>query len=248
MTLYEKFGWIIPVESYLESFEAAKSPPLRVDSIPDKKGDAPSSATNVAVCYYLQGERDQAKKFAREAVDAVIDYFYGDWTKQVPTDLGTLDPGWWRLHMSWMDFFSEGVCWAAAIGDWKSLKKIADYPSDDCDGYTKEDRAAYLALASVLRGESMASQQRYLQEIQNRKKEKPKLIAEVIKALQSNSQARFQASLEGYLQYFRKSEFKKKSLGKLLTFDGTTLLNIGRRNGLQFKVPPELEDHIIRLD
>jgi len=72
----------------------------------DRKQDLPAGASNVAICYYLQGNLAEAKRFAREAVDAVLDYFFGDWRQQVPTELGTLDPAWWHAHISWADFFS----------------------------------------------------------------------------------------------------------------------------------------------
>ncbi len=42
---------------------------------------------------------------------------------------------------------------------------------------------------------------------------------------------------EEYLLYFPKREFKRKALGKLLCFDGTTLFNIGKRMGMEFVVP-----------
>jgi hypothetical protein len=58
---------------------------------------------------------------------------------------------------------------------------------------------------------------------------------------------RFQKALEEYLRYFRKREFKKKELDKLLCLDGTTLLNIGRKRGLEFRIPPEVNDHLIQL-
>ncbi len=114
-------------------------------------------------------------------------------------------------------------------------------------GYTKEDRAAYLALASLLRGEPLENRQHYFLDIENRKKQKPKLLAEVIRSLDAKDGTRFRSALEKYLAYFRKSEFTKQSLKKLLCLDGTTLLNIGIRNHLGFKIPAEVQEHIICL-
>jgi hypothetical protein len=248
MTLYDKVGWVIPVESYLESLEQAKLPPLRRDSIPDKKGDATSAASNVAICYFLQGKTKEAGEFGREAVSAVLDYFYGDWRKEVETEDGDIDPAWWGAHLLWIDPFREALCWASALGDWPAVEKLAQYPSDSSSrDHTTEDRAAYLALASLLRGEPAKKQAPYLAEIGRRKKAKPNLLAEVFCALQANSSARFQTTLAGYLDHFRKSEFNRKRLDRLLCLDGTTLLNLGVRRGLQVAIPAPVEAHIVRF-
>ena len=94
MTLYEKFGWIIPIESYLKTLEYAKLPPKFDYIIPDEKQGVASSACNVAICYYLLGRRAEAARFGRETVSAVLDFFYGSWKERVPTDLKTLDVAW----------------------------------------------------------------------------------------------------------------------------------------------------------
>ena len=50
-----------------------------------------------------------------------------------------------------------------------------------------------------------------------------------------------------YLEYFRKSEFKKE-LHKLLALDATVLYHRGLKMGFKIELPPIISDHIIRLD
>jgi hypothetical protein len=250
MTLHETFGWTTPPEKYLELLEHDKILPDSQDAIPYAKSDVASSACNVAVCYYLVDRKPEAAKYGRETVKAIMDYFYGDWRKQVPTELGTLDVEWWRVHSDWIEYFRYGLCWSSSVGDWEAARRIAEYPPDEYSynpGYTKEDEAAYLALAEYLRGGPLGACTRHFDVIEQGKKQKPKLLAELIQALAQGHGARFQTALESYLSYFRKREFKKKELDKLLCLDGTTFLNIGRKRGLDFRIPPEMNDHIIQL-
>jgi tetratricopeptide (TPR) repeat protein len=245
LTFSAKFelGQFLP--SY-EKHEQMSPPDWLVDSI---KSGLVADATNVAICHYCLGNKKEAKRYAEKCVKHALEYFYGAWRGRILTDLKTLDPGWWRIHASWVCQLSEALCWATSLGDWKSAKLLAEYPTSESKpgGATREDAAACFALASLLRGSARSDYEACFGTIQKGKKEKPKLIADVVRALQAKNADEFQKCLEAYLRYFRKSEFKKTSLDKLLCLDGTTLLNLGLHMGLGFSIPPEVEDHIICL-
>jgi hypothetical protein len=154
------------------------------------------------------------------------------------------------VHSDWIDYFRYGLCWSSVLGDWEAARRIAQYPPDNCTfnpGYTKEDEAAYLALAKFLRGGPQGSSARHFATIAQGKKEKPKFLAEVIQALMQSHGARFQEALALYLGYFRKREFRKKELDNLLCLDGTIFLHLGRKRGLEFRIPPEVSNHLIQL-
>lgn len=238
-----ELGQFLP--SY-EKHEQMSPPDWLVSSI---KSDLVTEATNVAICHYCLVNKKEAKRYAEKCVKHALEYFYGAWRGRILTDLKTLDPGWWRIHASWVGQLSEGLCWATSLGDWKSAKLLADYPTSESKPgvATREDAAACFALASLLRGSAPADYEACFGVIQKGKEEKPKLVADVIRALQAKNADQFQTSLETYLRYFHESEFKKTSLDKLLCLDGTTLLNLGLHMGLVFSIPPEVEDHIIRL-
>jgi hypothetical protein len=253
MTLYEKFGWVIPCEDYVSSLDEAKEPPQIEDLIPEQKDDLAAAANNAALCYYLKGDIRETKTFARQTVWAVLEVFYGTWRNKVETDDGTIDPEWWRFHLGWIELFRYGCCWAAALHDWESLEKIAQYPSPESSidlvhVYTKEDKALFLALAGLLRNAPLESCQSWLRAASTGKKEKPQLLAEVVKALHDKDNAHFQEALTAHLRYFPQREFKKKSLTELLSLDGTTLFHFGRNRNLDFEIPEEAKDHIIQLD
>jgi hypothetical protein len=251
MNLYERYGLSTPIETYLEDLERSRQPGQSPHSEEMVAWSVPLARSRVAECYYLMGDRKNATKHGRYVPKESLEYFYGSWRSRVKTDLGTYDPDWWHGRTNWMKHFSFGVCWASCLEDWKSVVRLAEYPTADCvvdPGMTKEDKTAYVLLAELLGGEDAAVSQLLITVIDQSKKQKPKLLAQVIRALQEKGHAKFQEALEAYLRYFRKSEFKRTSLDKLLCFDGTTLLNAGKRSGLEFKVPPDLEDYIIRLN
>jgi hypothetical protein len=183
-------------------------------------------------------------------VEHIIEYFYGSWRREIKTDLGTYDPEWWRINTSWMTRLQEGLCWASALADWETVQRLAQYPRRESkpgvDG-TREDAAAYLALASFLRAEPIETYEHCFKAITDGGRQKPKLVADVIRAMQEKNANKFREALEAYLLYFRKREFRRTSIDKLLAMDGTTLLSVAKRQGLDFKVPSEVEDHIIRF-
>ena len=75
----------------------------------------------------------------------------------------------------------------------------------------------------------------------------PAILTITARAGKSMSVANVSNFFEKYLRYFRKSEFKKTSIDKLLSFDGSTMVNVRKKQGLEFKIPPEVQDHIVRL-
>src|SRR5688500_4655429 len=247
MSLYEKFGWTVGIAEYLNDIRTVEASLSRADVGWYNDWYMTDRERNAAVCYFLLGDVSNCRRFAGRVVAHSLDYFYGSWRSELRTDDGTFDAGWWK-RVSWISPFREASCFASCLEDWTEFKRLAEYPTDLCrpdPGCMREDKALYLALACFFRGEVGGDYERYYGTIDSGKKQKPKLLAEVLRAVQAINQSRFQRTLEEYFRYFRKSEFKKTSIDKLLSFDGTTLINVGRKQGLQFKIPPEVEDHII---
>jgi len=250
--LFAKFGAKFELGQFYPSYERSKKAALAPPDwlVFSLKSGLGSDATNVGICYYCLGEKREAKVYGREAVEYVLEYFYGKWRKEIKTGLGTYDPEWWRTHVSWASSFSEALCWASSLGDWKSVRRLAEYPTKESKpgvDATREEAAMYVALACFLRNDAPNECEECFNVIQKGGNQKAKLVSEVVRALQANDERKLQESLKAYFEYFRKREFKRTKLSKLLCLDGTTLLNVGKRQGFDFKAPPEVEDHIIRF-
>ena len=250
MTLYEKYGLVTPLQRYLDDLEASRESGGSVFSAEIVASSVPLARHRIAVCAYLKEDLVCARKHGAYVGKETVDYFYGSWRSKVKTDSGTIDPNWWHGRINWMTHFSVAMCWASTVGDWKTVNRVAEYPSEECmvdPGLAKEDKSAYSALAQYLRGEPKRCVRASFTMIEKGKKQKPKFLAGVIDALYANDQKRFQESLEAYLDYFRKSEFKLASLDKLLCLDGTSLLNLGQRKGMSFGARAEFKDYLIRV-
>jgi hypothetical protein len=248
--LFQKFGARFELAQFYPSYERNLNAVIADFMVPGNKWTLVGDANFVAICYWCEGSDLEAKTYASKCVQHALDYFFGKWRGEILTDLKTIDPAWWRIHATWATTLSEAWCWASSVSDWKSVRRLADYPTAQSKpgvDATREEAAMYLALASFLRNEANDEYEQCFNTIQEGGNQKAKLVAEVIRGLQTKDKDKFHGALEAYLHYFRKREFKRTKLSKLLCLDGTTLLNIGKRDGFDFKVPPEVEDHIIRF-
>lgn len=252
MRLWQKYDW--PAEAGIKAdlvgihrFDGKEVPEWLVDT---RKWEVPLCKTRVALCYYLLEDILNARSYAREVVEDVLEFLYGDWRKTAKTDLKIADPGWWQKHSSWMMPFQVGILWASALGDWKSLRRMAEFPQLDVDvspGYTKADRDYYLAIACYLRDGENAEIAPLAARIQGETKLKPQLLLRVLQGIRRQKESAFNEALSAYLRYFRKSEFRKRMLTSLFAIDGTFLINLARYKGLRVAYPLEYEDYVINL-
>ena len=246
--LFDKFGARFELGQFYPSYERNLNAVLADFMVPGHKWTLVGDANFVAICYWCEGDHAEAKKYASKCVQHAVDYFFGKWRAEIQTDLKTLDPAWWRIHATWATTLSEALCWASALGNWAAVRRLSEYPTKQSKpgvDATREEAAMYLALAYFLRNESAASYEDCFRTIREGGSQKAKLVANVLRALQAKDKNQYEHSLKEYLEYFRKREFKKTKLSKLLCLDGTTLLNVGKEEGLDFKMPPEVRDHII---
>lgn len=248
--LFQQFGATFELGYYYRIYERSLQAVVAEFLVPGKKQGFVHESNWVAIWYWCDGDRSEATQYAAECVEHAVEYFFGNWRKTIPTDKKTVDAEWWKVHAGWLSVFSEALCWASTLGDWNSVRRLAEYPTKDIKAGvhgTREEGAAYFALACFLRAEPQAVYEHCFQIIQRGGGQKPKLLADIIRSLQAKDGSAFQKGLDAYLRYFVKREFDKANISKLLSLDGTTLVNIGRREGLKFRVLPEAEDHLIEF-
>ena len=250
MTLAEKLKWTRSSDVHLESVNQLRT------SIASKTADQEGnhyfltgSARRYAQCCYLEGDRKKTREAAKQVVQSLLDYFYGDWRQKQPTPTGQPDPNYWRKKCLWFEVVAEGLPWACALGDWKAVRKIAEYPIDEAFPEAQKARGetAWLrALIYYLRDDPPETVEAFLKKAEDDKAKRPKLLVPVLRALLKNDRAKFEPALLAYLAYYRKSEFKKV-LGKVLALDGTMLFHVGLKHGFEVNLPEDVADHVIRL-
>ena len=202
-----------------------------------------------AIESYINGNPHETKEAGKLVVQAVLDYFYGDWRERLPAPDGTMGHEGWKPFCLWYEEVMRSLPWACALGDWEAVRRIAEYPPEN--KFPEAARAAgetawAWALVAFLRGKPRKEVERFLVKAETHKAKRPKLLAPVLRALLNDDAAEFNETLLTYLAYYRKSEFKRE-LEKLLTLDGTTLFHLGRKHGFNVQMPDDVADHVIRF-
>jgi hypothetical protein len=123
--LFEKFGATFELGQFYPAYERKLNAVEPDWLIPGSKAALVDDATFIALCYWCEGRSRDAKTYAAECVKHGVEYFFGKWREEIPTDLKTRDAGWWRIHSTWVTPFREALCWATALGDWKSVQRLA---------------------------------------------------------------------------------------------------------------------------
>lgn len=202
-----------------------------------------------AVEVYVEGDAKNAKSAAEIVVKAALDYFYGKWRDIQSTSDGKTGGEAWKPYCLWYDEVMQSLPFATALSDWNAMKRIAEYPPEDKlpeAAKAKGETAWGWALIYFLRGESKGKVEEFLAKAENDKAKRPKLLCPILRALLNNDAAQFEKTLLTYLVYYRKSEFKAV-VNKILSFDGTTLYHLGRKQGFKVELPENVADHVIRF-
>ena len=247
MSLLKSFGSRLKPSFFERALRSSESTRLTEKLVPAVKGDLVSESCYAAIAFYCSDRRERAWTFATKCLGYAEDYFFGDWRSQVPTDEGTLDPTWWRRVMPWVDRFRYSVCCAMVLGKPEIAKRMAEYPARDSWAKNLGEREAFYGLACFLRGDTKEIS-RAIELAETSTSEKARHVAEVLRALVARDQDMFQRTFEGYLAFFRRSEFNPNRITQLLCLDGTSFAHLGKLNGLDVEIPSELRDRIIRTD
>jgi hypothetical protein len=252
MTLKEKLNW--------DSNRA-----LTLNHIQEDKERIASGRAQKVTYYWLVGKtivyaiesyvedsgRAASKEAARGVLQAVTEYFYGDWRDTLPTPDGKVGHEEWRTVCLWYEEVMQSLSFAAALSDWESMSKIAAYPPENKLPEAAKaigESAWGWALITFLRGQSHEKVDGFLKKAECLEKAKRlKLLAPVLRALMNKDAAQYEKTLLAYLAYYRKSEFKRV-IDKIVALDGTTLYHLGRKQGFKVKLPENVADHVIRFE
>ena len=237
--------------SKLESVEIAKSErPSATDfERACKKFDLPRSRTFLALAYYYSDHHEGARKEAEKSIPDIDEFLFGDWRNVFLTAEKSVDPAWWKRHFMWMQIFEIAVLWAVVLDEWQFVTRVGDFPEPDSyisDGYDRRDRDLYVAWAAFLR-HAPGEVQRLLEPLEKSKERSFKLRAILIRSAAERNADALQKALEDWLSFYRKWEFPKEHITKKVSIEGTFFVHWAEKEGIALKVPPEYEDHIVRL-
>ena len=209
-----------------------------------------SNAAWYAVELLLDGQDFKCKEVAGVVVRRVLDYFYGEWRLKQATPDGKKGIEEWKPFCLWYEQVMESLPFASALSDWNAVMRIAQYPPENKlpEAVKATGEVAWgWALIKYLRGEQRKEIESFLGKAESTKAKRPKLLCPVLRALIDGDAIQFEKALSAYLAYYRKQEFKRL-VSKVVSFDGTILYHLGRKNGFEVSLPENVADHVIRFE
>lgn len=214
------------------------------------KSEFASTTGLLALYYFYLEEADAAWKYARLMVDYAIEYFFGKWRAEVPIDAGPASPERRKRYGSWASQFRKAVFWASCLGQWKKVRRLAQYPTRECPIGRYEPKLVciwLLLLAGVLRGELLESLCKYTDAIDRSRRKYYTLLLNVLRVVLDSDSENFNTLLREYLDYCNEKTFCRPEIDEKVSIDGTFLINFARHKGLKVEVPREYVDRIVVL-
>jgi hypothetical protein len=206
--------------------------------------------SRVAIGRWAQHRDKESLEAARSCINAVLEYFCGEWRERVTAPNGKTGTNNWEPYCLWYEEVQCSLPFASALLDWEAVRKIAAYPPEDKlpeAAKAKGETAWGWALITYLRGEPRKKVEAFVAKAEGEKAKRPKLLAPVLRALMDEDAKKFAETLLVYLAYYRKSEFKTE-LDKAIALDGTTLYHLGRKLGFKVELPEAIANHVIRFE
>jgi hypothetical protein len=248
METYKRHGFashVIDVQRDID-FVRADEQKLHSGSSTDWWGDIwslMSGYKNIITRRYLADDHAICREYTPKLLNAVQEYFFGDWKQKQKTGDGVIDPEWWR-RLSWMSYYDAALCWGSAIGDWKSLKQLAKYPDERCGRDTLDGPVArwrlLIDISRHLRGEEVSSAAKAVSKLTGAKWRGTAVLAE---ALDGINAADAPAAEEALNRFFALHHKRKKThdVTDSVSFPGTFMLNLARYRKLNVTLEPKLQ-------
>lgn len=200
-------------------------------------------------CYYA-GEIELARDHGGKCVDESAEFFFGAWRSTCKTPENRLDHGWWKREFMWIPIFDCALLWGSVLGKWEMLGKIGAFPESDSyisEDYIRHDRDLYVAIGRLLCGDPKHDLEDFLRLAEGGPRAYCRLLASVIRAALAREVGQLQARLTKFLQHYQSEEFPKDDFRAKISIHGTLFVHWAEKEQLGVIVPPQYEDHIVRL-
>jgi len=213
-----------------------------------KQSVAHTSSLMALVGYFAE-QPQLARQYAKQSIEATMEFLFGDWRNTYITEEGHADPIYWKRHFSWMDEFESALLWGSVLGDWQTVQRLATFPEPDSHidgGYRPQDRDVLVALGAFLCNSTDLPAK--LQRAATGHRKTCLLTLEMIEACIARDQHSLQRALIQFLSHYKKTEFPKEQITLKVSFKATFFFHWASKGGLSIQIPPEYSDHIVPSD
>ena len=159
-----------------------------------------SKWARTAIGRWCQMRDPEAVAAAKKCVQAVLDYFYGDWRERLITMDGQKGETAWRKECLWLEEVQRSLPFASALSNWEAVKRIAAYPPEDMfpeAAKAKGEGAWGRAVLSYLRGEPRNKIEAFIAKAESKKTKRLILLGPVLRTLMDQHERKFADALLG---------------------------------------------------
>ncbi|MCA9093408.1 MAG: hypothetical protein KDA68_07980, partial [Planctomycetaceae bacterium] len=208
-----------------------------------------------AVRYYLYDERENAVYWGKKLVEAVLEYFFGEWRRKFgdPTiEIPDVRPSN-REHLAkgggnWLDKYRFGSAFASALGMWSELQTMSAFPNLERNRDKIEGKDVFLhyAVAGVLMGgPGDASCLERIEIVEEGSTKWHKIVIKTMMALVHKDTEAAQAGFSEYFKYYYRNQKSRDEFDFHLALEGTLLYHFAKKQGVELGVDDKALDHMI---
>ncbi|MBY0586560.1 hypothetical protein K2X85_05255 [bacterium] len=201
-----------------------------------------SRSNLLAILSYHLGLPEKAEMFGREAIMASHEQLYGNWQERIPSGNYHDEPPsveFWRKYNLWECTVSTGLLWSSALKQWRAMILFAEYVRDDVcldPSQSKQERAWYIIVSGVCKGRDWKELLPWRTLIESSRQRKHRLLLACLEAMMVGDPVKAGNSMEEYIKIFKKTDFKSGDMSKVMSLDGSILLNLAKYKGWELPV------------
>ncbi|MGL4513383.1 MAG: hypothetical protein ACRCT8_09860 [Lacipirellulaceae bacterium] len=225
------------VERALRYFRGVGNYPTDKNQVSMRQGDV-SAALELCLLVHLEvgATGFDLRHYVEQGSLVAIDYFYGEYLR-TDEDAARMMRKAPDSTLDWFVVCHRGLLLAMLAQDREAERRLLEWvepwlPFDDSGKATPEDDAYLKLLAEHLREGRFVTMPLRDAIVANRSK-RPKLLLACLEAVQAGDGVAFAKGFREYLAYFLKSDFGDGGFTGRFSVDGSILVEVARRAGIE---------------
>lgn len=204
-----------PPEAYIdgcaENFYGVGNQPKEFDRVGIRESDI-WNAIEATTMHHLGYQLTKpVEYFLEKGFDVVVDYFCGDWWKDVESIVEQFNKPINERYLLWIQPFSQGLLIGLLTERWDDIAKVcswveADLPPEYTGGDFEDELVhVYRSIAAGLRPEPMPGLEEVEAQILKCRKQRPKLLFQAWQAAREGDQKAFEEAFLKALKHFEEN-------------------------------------------
>jgi hypothetical protein len=190
---------------------------------------------------------------AAQCIELTFQHFFGNWRNvELKWQGRKVTPETARKKLPWMQIWKAAAVCGLSTEGVALFSKVVDYVEDDLGfdeatrDFDKADNKYEVLVSRFIRGKALTDSPRLVKLIREGKGRRPRMLLDVLEAVEAGDSDAMGKRLAAYLAYFRKTEFRTNRLDCTLSMEGSVLWHLARRKGMKLPKMKQADmDHIV---